>query len=161
MSPGPLAIISNAVWPAAGRKDSYGYIKPADRHDARVIAFRQEPGMTTGLQTLSDAEKRADFTKPEDMFNRTIEGVVQQLFMGLYFEGTREGQGMRVVNDFYAGTDWEVDRHVEAKAREMAGDYFKHLIKEVNNRHQMDSKKPAGTKEGDRAIMKKSGCITR
>jgi isopentenyldiphosphate isomerase len=131
---------------------------------ARAIAYYIQKRLTEAGRSDSsawlatsteDEEKKGLFTPPQDMFNRTLEGVAQTMLQEEYFKGSRQGKGIRIVNEFaYEVLSIKdekeineiVNRLLKEHAKTIANDYFAYVLKAVN---EDNAKKRSELREGE------------
>ncbi len=108
-------------------------------HIAKAIAYEVQMKLARDIKRgdvafkleVSDriTEKKADFSKSEDMFNRVIEGVIQVMCMEEYARDG--GKGAIVLNPFVYNPD-DVTQALTKVTDDFSKEYFSYLLKAIN-----------------------------
>ncbi|HOG24178.1 MAG TPA: NUDIX domain-containing protein, partial [Candidatus Omnitrophota bacterium] len=122
---------------------------------ARALAYYIQKRLTEAGRSDSSAwlatsteeeERKGIFTPPQDMFNRTLEGVAQTMLQEEYFGGDRRGKGIRIVNEFAYKVLSETDpKKIDAiinpllrqQAQTIADHYFSYVLKAINRENKV------------------------
>ncbi|MCK5493282.1 MAG: hypothetical protein KAJ14_09245, partial [Candidatus Omnitrophica bacterium] len=92
-------------------------------------------------------EDAGEFSSPEDMFNRVVEGVIQVMNMKEY---ERNGKGAIVLNTFVYKEE-EVKGALQKVADDFCGIYFKYLLKEIA-KQEKDNNQDGGYETGKETV---------
>jgi hypothetical protein len=96
----------------------------------------------------AENEKTGNFSKPQDMLNRVVEGIAQAFLQDQYSTGNRQGKGLRIVNEFAYGVllakdKDEIDRMINSllvqHAETIANAYFAYVLNAINRINQMQA----------------------